>query len=222
MLIAAAAAILLGAATAPAAADTGGTELSDLSDAEWYDLAEDAAAEVEATDWAAVSAADGCELVDVEIAEVVDADLNAALGAPEDLAVPVVEREETCPTTLGSDLQFDDGIGTTAIPRGSDCSTTSGPGTLCISRSGSYVTSSFRYNGSGSISAFLRIYDISPSATGCPTGDTIATSSTSSYSSGTRRSLTVYAPSWDGYSTHVWRYVGLGHYTDWGAACAAM
>lgn len=210
--------MLLGVTAVPASADAD----TEVSDAEWYELADDAADEVEATDWEALSAQDGCELVDIEIAEVVDPELNAALGAPEDLAIPVVEREEHCPTTFGSELVFDDSAGTTALPRGSDCSSTSGPGTLCISRSGSYITTSFRYSGSGSIKAFLRIYEISSGANGCPTGDTIATSSTASYSSGTRRSLTVYSPSWDGYSSHIWRYVGLGHYTSWGSACAAM
>lgn len=203
---------LTGATLTPAAADSGSVD--DLSDAAWYALADEAADEVEATDWAAVSAAEGCTLVDVSVTEVVDPEANAAAGAPEDLAVPVVEREEICPTSTTT-LR-------TAVSAGSDCSTTSGPGTLCISRSGSYVSTSFQYNGSGTISAFLKLYKISTSASGCPTGTALATGSEQSYSNGTRRSLSVYAPSYGGYSSHIWKYVGLGVYTDWGSACGNL
>lgn len=203
----------------PAAAETG--DADDRSDAAWYALADDAVDEIEATDWAAVSAAEGCVLLDVTVHEVVDPEANAAMGAPADLAVPVVEREEDCssrPGSLGSDLAFDNDARTTVAP-GSGCSTTSGPGTLCISRSGSYVTTSWRYTGSGTISAYLRLYKISSGASGCPTGTTLATSSTSTYTNGVRRSLSVYATSYGAYSSYVWRHVGLGHYTSWGAAC---
>lgn len=203
--------VLLGATITPAAAADPADDK--LSDASWYALADDAADEAEATDWAAVSAADGCELVDIEITEVVDPVANAAAGAPSDLAVTVVEREEIC-STSSTALR-------TAAARASGCSTTSGPGTLCISRSGNYVSTSFQYNGSGSISAYLRLYKIG-STSGCPTGDVIGTSSTQSYSNGTRRSLSVYQPSSGAYSSHIWRHVGLGHYTDWGAACANL
>jgi hypothetical protein len=214
--------LLLGVAVTPASADSD----AEVSDADWYAMADDATAEVEATDWAAVSAEDGCRLVDVEIEEVVDSELNEAMGAPADLAVPVVEREEVC-GGLTSDRAVSDESRTTSglesmVSRGSDCSGTSGPGYLCISRSGSYVTTSFRYDGSGTIKAFLKLYRISSSASGCPTGSTLATSSTSSYSDGTRRSLTVYAPSYGGYSSHVWRYVGLGVYNNWGSACGVL
>lgn len=214
--------LLLGVAVTPTSADSD----ADVSDADWYAMADDATAEVEATDWAAVSAEDGCRLVDVEIEEVVDSELNEAMGAPADLAVPVVEREEVC-GGLTSDQAVSGDSRTTGsleamVSRGSDCSWTSGPGYLCISRSGSYVTTSFRYDGSGTIKAFLKLYRISSSASGCPTGSTLATSSTSSYSDGTRRSLTVYAPSYGGYSSHVWRYVGLGVYNNWGSACGVL
>ncbi|WP_420111431.1 hypothetical protein [Pseudactinotalea sp.] len=200
--------VLVGATISPAtASDPAADERSDDS---WYAWADDAADEVEATDWEALSAADGCELVDLTIAEVVDPVANAAVGAPEDLAVTVVEREEICSTSSAA-LR-------TASVRASGCSTTSGPGTLCISRSGNYVSTSFQYNGSSTISAYLRLYKIG-STSGCPTGTVLATSSTQSYSNGTRRSLSVYSPSSGAYSSHVWRHVGLGHYTDWGAAC---
>ena len=214
--------VLLGAIASPASA-----EIDDArSDAEWYALADDAAAEVEAIDWEQMSAADGCRLVEVDIREVVDEAANAEAGAPEDLAVPVVERLEVC-TPLTSALVADDDARTdgdkgAAVSAGSDCSGTSGPGYLCISRSGSYVTTSWRYDGSGTVKAFLKLYRISASASGCPTGSALATSSTSSYSDGTRRSLTVYAPSYSGYSSHVWKYVGLGVYNDWGSACGAF
>ena len=208
---------LMGAAMTPAAAD----DTDEISDDAWYALADDAADEIEATDWEAISAADGCVLVDVTVREVVDPQANTDAGAPEDLAVPVVEREEVCPsgtTTLTSDLAFGGDMQTNVSP-GSDCNGTSGPGTICISRSGSYVATSWQYNGSVTVSAYLKLYDISTGASGCPTGDSLASSSTSSYSNGTRRSLTVYSPSYDGYSSYIWRYVGLGHYTAWGSAC---
>lgn len=174
-------------------------------------MADDAAAEVEATDWEALSAAEGCQLVDITITEVVDADANAEAGAPADMAVTVVEREEICETGAATAMR-------TTAARANGCSTTSGPGTLCISRSGNYVSTSFQYNGSNTISAYLRLYKIG-STSGCPTGDVLATSSTQSYSNGTRRSLSVYSPASGAYSSHIWRHVGLGHYTDWGAAC---
>ncbi|HLV54537.1 MAG TPA: hypothetical protein VKY71_03055 [Actinotalea caeni] len=209
--------LVLGVAAAPASAGTGADE---IGAAEWYEAADDAVAEIEATDWAAISAQQGCRLVDVEVTEVVDPELNAAIGAPADLAVPVVEREERC-GGLDSSMVAGSGLRTTVAP-GSDCSTTSGPGTLCISRSGSYVTTSFRYNGSGTVKAYLRIYKISSSASGCPTGTTLATSSTASYSNGTQRSLSVYAPSSGAFSSYVWRYVALNHYTAWGSACGVL
>lgn len=215
--------IVVGALASPASADV----QDDLSDAEWYAMADDAVAEVEATDWAEVSAEEGCRLVDVDIREVVDEAANAEAGAPDDLAVPVVERVEVCQPltsalTASSDGARTDGSMGVTVDPGSDCASTSGPGYLCISRSGGYVTTSWRYDGSGSVKAFLKLYRISASASGCPTGSTLATSSTSSYSDGTRRSLTVYAPSYSGYSSHVWKYVGLGVNTDWGSACGAF
>jgi len=214
--------LLLGVAVTPAAADSD----TDVSDADWYAMADDATAEVEATDWAAVSAEDGCRLVDVEIDEVVDAGANAAMGAPADLAVPVVEREEVCGGLTSDRVSSAEsrtaGSLDAMVSRGSDCSWTSGPGYLCVSRSGSYVTTSFRYDGSSTIKAFLKLYRISTSASGCPTGSTLATSSTNSYGDGTRRSLTVYAPSYGGYSSHVWRYVGFGVYNNWGSACGVL
>lgn len=218
--------VITGLVTTTAAADDAGS--GEVTDATWYALADDAADELEATDWEALSAADGCELVAVEITEVVDPVANAEAGAPEDLAVTVVEREEVCGGSLTPALAFHgrgesiDGAPRAAVAPGSDCSGTSGPGTICISRSGSYVSTSFQYGGSGTISAFLKLYRISSSASGCPTGDTIATSSTSSYSNGTRRSLTVYAPSYAGYSAHIWKYVGLGVNTNWGSACGVL
>lgn len=216
-------------------------ELPD-TDAEWYDLAEEAVADAEGTDWGAVAQASGCELVSVTVTEVVDPVANAAQGAPEDLAVPVIEREEDCGplvTVLGEgseaagpgveDGTTDDGGDEAAggdnaidVGRGSDCSGTDGPGTVCTYRSGSYVTTSFRYSGSGTIRAFLKIYDIPTSASGCPTGTGLATGGVYSYSDGTRRTVSVYSPRYDAYSGHVWKYVGVGVYTNWGAACGII
>src|SRR5690606_41986309 len=76
--------------------------------------------------------------------------------------------------------------------------------------------------GSGTVKAYLRIYKISSSASGCPTGTTLATSSTASYSNGTQRSLSVYAPSSGAFSSYVWRYVAPNHYTPWRSACGVL
>ncbi len=215
---------LLGMSTAAAAEASDGSDTDDTSAQEWADVADAAAQEAASTDWAAMSAAVGCVLVDVEVTEAVSEEINAALGAPEDLALPVVEREERCsgdarptqaPTTQS-------GVEARLAMAGSDCAATDGPGQVCISRSGSYVTTSFQYAGSGTIRAFLKIYDTPDGASSCPTGTTLATGATSTYSDGTRRSLSVYAPQSGGYSAHVWKYLGVGINTNWGAACGDL
>src|SRR5690606_41036111 len=136
--------LVLGVAAAPASAGTGADE---IGAAEWYEAADDAVAEIEATDWAAISAQQGCRLVDVEVTEVVDPELNAAIGAPADLAVPVVEREERC-AGLDSSMAAGSGLRTPVAP-GRNCSTPSGPAPLSIAGSGSYGTASLRYHPSG-------------------------------------------------------------------------
>lgn len=198
----------------PAQADDGPS--ADSSDAAWQAWAQDAFDEAEATDWAALSAAEGCRLLDVTVSELVDERANAERGAPADLAVPVVERTEECEATATSARG---GAATTAMASG--CAATSGPGSLCLARSGSYVTTSFRYDGGGTVTAFLKIYAPS-SLSGCPTGPALATGASQTYEDGTRRSLSVYAPDRDGYSSHVWRHVGAGIHSDWGAVCATL
>jgi hypothetical protein len=203
-----------------AAADDGDAIASQPPDGatDWSSWAADAAAEAEATDWAAVSRAAGCVLTGVQVQGVVDPVANAAMGAPADLEVTVVERTEECdgaPAARGLTLE-----GTAAEAAGG-CASTHGPGTVCLGRSGSYVTTSWRYTGSGTIDAYLRLYRV-PSTSGCPTGTAVGSSATQTYTNGTQRSLSVSSPTVQGYSAHVWRYVALGSYTDWGAACGVV
>lgn len=206
--------VVLGLTAVPVQA--GDTPPESMSDAEWATWAEHAFAEAEATDWAALAAADGCRLLEVSVSELVDAQANAERGAPADLAVPVVERTEECGAAPASARGTD---ATAALVSG--CSVTAGPGQLCLTRSGSYVTTSFRYDGGSTIRAFLKLY--APSTlSGCPTGPTVGTGASQSYEQGTRRSLSVYAPDRDGYSSHVWRHVGAGIHTDWGAVCSTL
>src|SRR5699024_11553217 len=94
-------ALLVTGASLPALAqapivDDAANPAPERSPGEWRAWADDLRAELEATDWAALSQADGCELTSVEIVDVVDAQANAEAGAPADLALPIVQREEDC------------------------------------------------------------------------------------------------------------------------------
>ncbi|MPV49648.1 MULTISPECIES: hypothetical protein [unclassified Pseudactinotalea] len=217
------------AASLPAAADTAG-EAADpgeaagvvhtRSHAEWQAWAGDLRAELEGTDWAALSRAAGCELTSVSLTEVVDPEANEALGAPADLALPVVEREEHCAPGLAAGAftqQAPMPAGAFAAAAGS-CEGVTG-GRACISRSGSYVTGSYTYYGSGTTNGFSRLYKIS-SLSGCPRGTTMATSGSSTLGYGDRSSITT-ALGTGSYSMHFWRKVFIGH-SDTGGACAYL
>ncbi|WP_156742439.1 hypothetical protein [Occultella aeris] len=230
--VAAAAALLAGAVmVAPASADVqvlepevGGQPAADATDAQWYAWAEAERDAARATDWAADAAQRGCTLLSVEITDTTMPDVAAQLGAPTDVLLPVVDRQETCAaatrTTFGGSAtqglasaeahtkQF----GATAA----DCTTTSGPGSICVSRSGNYVVSSFAYYGSGNISGYISIYK------SCGTSPRLVSSGAASYSYGTQRSVSVYSAAASNYSARFWRHVGLGHYTNWGTACGYL
>lgn len=213
------ASLAIGVALAvPASADSDdvGTVDAPMSVAQWHDWEQDSAAEAAATDWEQVARDAGCELTAVRVRTVVDPVANEAMGAPSDLEVTVVERTESCGSSAPLAART-----MAAESAAGGCSGTHGPGTICIGRSGSFVTTSWRYTGSGTIEAYLRVYRVGSTA-GCPTGTALGTSATQTYTTGVQRSLSVSAPTVQGYSSHVWRYVGLGAYTDWGAACGTL
>jgi hypothetical protein len=198
----------------------------------WEAWAADERADAEATDWAADSAARGCELIDVTITDEVDVGYNRAMGAPDGLSTHRVDLEEDCSdasmavtegaaTKDGSARAVDDGAAAYAVPSGNRCSSTTGPGTMCLSKSSGRIYASWKYSGSGSVSGFIRVYRISSSSSGCPTGSTWLTGSESTWSSGTTRTISKSAGSYGGYSSHFWKKVTIGH-TNWGGTCAVL
>ncbi|WP_402469581.1 hypothetical protein [Isoptericola aurantiacus] len=191
----------------------------------WEAWAADERAEAEATDWEADSAARGCELDEVSISDEVDVSYNRAMGAPDDLATHRVDMVESCDgpaATGGTTLRTGEGtVSTLAIGSGSDCDSTSGPGTVCIYKSSGRIYASWKYRGSGSVSGFLRIYRIPTSASGCYRGDTWLTGPERTWSSGMTRSISKTRTSYSGYSAHIWKKVWIGH-TDWGSTCSKL
>ncbi|TDE97235.1 hypothetical protein EXU48_03220 [Occultella glacieicola] len=229
--VAGAAALLAGVLlVAPASADAeplepeaAGQPAADATDAEWYAWSEAERATARATDWAADAAQRGCTLLSVEITDTTMPEVAAQIGAPADVLLPVVDRREDCApartTTFGSTTQ---GLATAQAhtqrfgATGADCSTTSGPGSLCVYRSGNYVVSSFAYYGGGSISGYMSIYK------SCGSSPKLVSSGVSGYTYGVQRSVSVYSGASTNYSARFWRYVGLGHYTNWGSACGYL
>lgn len=196
---------------------------------EWQAWAARDHADAEATDWAADSAARGCELIDVTITSEVDPGYNASMGAPADLATARVELEEDCSAAsmaVTEDAQksatrsLDDGAAY-SVPAGSRCSSTSGPGTMCLSKSSGRIYASWKYRGSGSVTGFMRVYRISSGSDGCPTGSTWLTGGERTWSSGTTRTISKTAGSYGAYSAHFWKKTWYGH-TDWGGTCAKL
>ncbi len=226
--------IALVGATGPASAgqptETPPGMPDDGSVQEWEAWAAQDRADAEATDWAADSAARGCELIDVTITDEVDPDYNASLGAPADLATARVELEEDCSAasmavteddaTKSGARSLDDGAAY-SVPAGSRCSSTSGPGTMCLSKSSGRIYASWKYRGSGSVTGFMRVYRISSSSSGCPTGSTWLTGSERTWSSGTTRTISKTAGSYGAYSAHFWKKTWYGH-SDWGGTCAKL
>lgn len=229
-VLAGAAGLALAAAlSAPAEADgtpaenIDGVPTAEASDAQWYAWSEQVRAQARATDWAADAAARGCTLVRVTITDVTMPQVSAAAGAPEDLLTPQVEREEQCDQTQTLSMSGSgDAILPLSVPAGSQCNGyTRGPGTICVSRSGSSVVASFAYRGSGSVSGFIRIYQVPPGSNGCPTGSTIRTGPVQGYTAGVQRSVSVTVLQNAAFSAHFWRSTAWG-YTDWGAACGVL
>lgn len=193
----------------------------------WESWAAEERAEAEATDWDADAATRGCELQEVEISDEVDVDYNRAMGAPDDLSTHRVDLVEDCSSAKAERLMSsaEDGatgdVSTTALSRGTSCSSTHGPGTACVYKSGGRVYASWKYRGSGSVKGFLRIYRISASSSSCYRGSTWLTGPSSTWSSGMTRSISKSKTTTTGYSGHIWKKVAFGH-TDWGSACSRL
>lgn len=193
-------------------------------DSQWQTWATDDRADAASHDWAADSAARGCELIEIEITEEVDALYNESLGAPADLATVRVDRLEECEQDATQQQEHTTAeAAPTAVPPGpSRCNSgTKGPGTICISSSGGWVNASWQYRGSGSVSGFLRVYQISTGATGCPTGTTWLTSPTMTWNSGQTRTTSKSRSQSGAYSAHIWRSTSIGS-TTWGSTCARL
>jgi len=190
---------------------------------EWEAWAAQERADAEATDWKADAAARGCTLEDVTISEEVDADYNLAMGAPADLVTHRVDLLEDCGDAPAAAARTSGAAGATtlSLPSGDQCATTSGPGTMCLTKSSGRIYASWQYRGSGSVSGFLRIYRVSSGADGCPTGTTWLTGAGSTWSSGDTRTISKTRTTAGGYSAHIWKKVTIGH-TDWGGACATL
>lgn len=182
------------------------------------------------TDWAAAAAARGCVLTGVQIIDEVDVAYNRAMGAPADLVTTRVDTTEDCSGSLAmaaatkptaQRATTTDGVSVLSVPGGTQCAGTNGPGTICIYKGGGLITTSWEYRGSGSVSGFLRIYQISTSSSGCPTGGTWHTGPSSTWSTGQTRSTSKTQTQNGGYSAHIWKQVLVGH-SDWGSTCAVL
>ncbi|MCK0118446.1 hypothetical protein BCE75_101238 [Isoptericola sp. CG 20/1183] len=234
-----AAALVLGLALAPTSAPAAVAASENLPgvpepgspDHVWESWAAEERAQAEATDWDADAATRGCELQEVEISDEVDVDYNRAMGAPDDLATHRVDLVEDCSSPEAERLMgtAEDGaadapagdVRTLALSSGTSCSSTHGPGTACVYKSSGRIYASWKYRGSGSVSGFLRIYQISSSASGCYRGSTWLTGPSSTWSSGMTRSISKTKTTSTGYSGHIWKKVTFGH-TDWGSACSRL
>ncbi|QOR72019.1 hypothetical protein IM660_07195 [Ruania alkalisoli] len=191
---------------------------AESTDAEWNEWADALEEEVRTTDWAADSAARGCELVSMDIRHTT---VPEERGGPAGLTVPVVERTEDCTETTSISQSPSTQNRTTATysAMASACAGTSGPGTICLSRSGSYVNYSFTYHGSSSPTGFLRLYERS-SSSGCGTGTTVDTSVSWTFGSGQTRSWST-PTGYDHYAASFWRKTTFGH-TNWGTVCDTL
>ncbi|MCA5891784.1 hypothetical protein LEP48_00265 [Isoptericola sp. NEAU-Y5] len=196
--------------------------------AEWEAWAAEERAAAKATDWAADSEARGCVLEDVTVTDEVDRDYNVAMGAPADLVTHRVDLAESCSDAAlesvgdgASRSAGATGFAATDLPSGNRCASTSGPGTACLSKGSGRVYASWKYRGSGTVTGFLRIYRVSASADGCPTGSTWLTGSSASWRNGTTRTISKTQTQNGGYSAHFWRKVSIGH-RDWGGVCSVL
>src|SRR5699024_7273913 len=153
------------AAQAAAPQEGASTPGPDATAAQWESWSQDLFAEARSTDWAADSARRGCELISVDIVSTTVPE-GTWEGAPEGLTVPVVNRTEDCSGGARGSAAANVPSLDAHAARSGGCASTAGPGTVCLSRSASYLTASFTYRGSGSPDGFIRIYDRNTSS-GC-------------------------------------------------------
>lgn len=211
----------------PGAAVSGGevpgVPTAEASDAEWYAWADAIALDAHAR---ADDTSPGCTLVESDVELVVDAAANGELGAPADLAMPVVRTVEDC-GQAAANAAAKPARGAATVPEaaaqarlssGNRCSYIT-HGKVCISDSGSTIRGT--YTASSSTRGFVRLYQISPSASGCPTGSTRATSSERSLSAGQSLSTWFYQTQNSGYNATFWRDVAWGH-SKAGSVCALL
>lgn len=206
---------------------------ADASQAEWESWTQAQEARAHAHDWVADSAARGCELTDLNITTEVDPAHNADLGAPADLATVRVDRTEQCEESVAAELHTDPAettdhaatdsdAGVASVPPGARCNAgTRGPGTICLSSAGGWITASWQNRSSSSVTGFLRVYQIPSSAGHCPTGTTWLTSPTLTWASGQTRSTSRAQTQNGAYSAHIWRQNLVGH-SNWGGTCAGL
>lgn len=188
--------------------------------AAWQAWAASDRARAQAHDWAADSAARGCTLIDIDFVTEVDPGYNAALGAPADLATIRVDRVEECEEAAHAGPAASDDLRARAVPPGPQCNSgTQGPGTICLTSSGNWITASWQNRGAAAQTGFLRIYQIPTGASNCPTGTTWHTSATMTWSGGQTRSTSKTQTLSGAYSASIWRQNLLGH-SNWGSTCA--
>ena len=212
MLLAAGAAQAVAAPTGNAATDEPSTPGASATADEWQGWSADLFAEARSTDWAADSATRGCELISVDIVSTTVPE-GTVTGAPAGLELPMVDRVEDCTSADGGQQ-----LSATAVAA-SACRSITGPSTICLNRSGSYVVASYTYRGSGSTEGFLRVYERS-SSSGCGTGTTLGTRS-GTFQSGTTYSRSVYQPGSGHFSAAFWHEAWWGH-TNWGTVCDSL
>lgn len=199
------------------------TPAATASEGQWHTWAERRYLEAQSIDWAADSAARGCELLEVSITTGVDAVYNESVGAPAGLATVVVERLEHC-TQAQHSLSSRDANGSPetsikSLPPGPRCNETRGPGTICISSTGGFITGSWLNSSSGNVTGFLRIYTMPNNATSCSTHTTWFTGPTMTWRPGETRSISRSKTHSGNYSTYIWREALIGH-TNLGGTCA--
>lgn len=196
---------------------------SSADTSQWQDWAERDYAYAREFDWAAESAARGCEILELQIIKDIDAAYNAEIGAPADLQTVRVERTERCddpvPHGFAAVGQHEASLDAARVPVGNRCAAATGPGTVCIARSGGVITGSYRYDGNASPRGFVRIGTIAATATSCPIGTTWLTGPTQNWVKGVTRSVSRTHLAAGTFSVYAWRVASQGN-VNWGNTCA--
>ncbi|ACQ78876.1 hypothetical protein Bcav_0614 [Beutenbergia cavernae DSM 12333] len=205
------------AESSPAPTNLPGIPAPGAPDHVWRAWAEEDTLDLRAYDWEQDSAQRGCTIEAIDFVEEVAADYNLAMGAPDDLVTLRVDRIENCTTSEPEIVPFDMPPGPGPICN----SQTHGPGTICISKSGGKVHASWAYRGSGAVSGYLRIYQ-APTTSACGTNTTWHTGPNTAWNSGDTHSISKTQTQNGGYTAVIWKYNGIGSYTNWGRTCAVL